>query len=430
MQVTFYSGFTKRVNSTKRPSGGTSVNINIKEPCDMHNPVIKIQGGHGQYNYFSIGSTYYYVTGETVFPNNWVELQGTIDPMATCADDIKNTKVFVERCFSGTTALADSLTPVTVTTKKLYDSSSALAGISRAGVYIVSIANMVAPVVMSIGEFLGLYNRLHDKDLVEQIEKVFSNLDGLITGAIWLPFSKGSIATAGTLNIKGGFVDTGVSASIIASEVKVGVAGFSLPLDSTILTSSMYCSLDVYLPFVGTVQLSIDDFKGSGSMAIKYAIDTHTGAMEYAIETGDGYQVATFGGTCGVPVPVGSTSYNVGALAGGVATAVAGVATGNPIGLFAGGAMMFSGLRSSTSTSGGSGSRAGLNNTSIRVTLLQKSPPEPLTNKSNVVGLPTYKTMQMPMGFVKCINASIESAEEGEIVAQCNAYLNSGAWIE
>jgi hypothetical protein len=41
MQAIFYQ-FAKRTNSTKRPSGGQGFGIDLKAPCNIINPEIKI----------------------------------------------------------------------------------------------------------------------------------------------------------------------------------------------------------------------------------------------------------------------------------------------------------------------------------------------------------------------------------------------------
>lgn len=428
MQVTFYSGFRKRINSTKRPAGGTSKDVLMKDPCDMHSPLIKIQGTAGQYNYFQIGNTYYYVSGETVMPNNWIELAGEVDAMATCADDIKGTTAFIERSSAGTVSLVDSLAPSMTNGSEDVIASTRLPNVSSVGSYIVNIANFSAPILLEQGQFANLYNRLNSQDIIDQLKDSIVSLAQIVTGAIWIPFQ--GINTIGSANIKAGFVDTGVSGSIVGNtplsfEVGLGTGGSTSSVDS-----SAYRNMKLHLPFVGAVPLSPDDFTG-GTLNVGVAIDPQSGSMEYRVSRGTSV-IGTFSGSCGVPIPVGTTSYNVGGATASIIGGVASMVSGNPIGALMAGANIFNGLSSYSSTGGGASSRAGLAFQDITLSGIKRTPPEPLTTKTSVVGLPTYKTMSLSAvsGYVKCVGASIESAQEPEVVERCNNYLNNGAWIE
>ncbi len=430
MEVIFYSNFKKRVNSTKRPSGGTSIQCLMKQPTDTHEPVLRLTGiAPGSYNYFKLGEHYFYISSEIVFPNNYIEIHGSLDSMATCADDIKATTAFVERSENGTTTIIDSLAPAMTDCKASLLGSIGLQDLSTTGSYVLTISNMPGVLVLDFGSFIGLYNRLNSEDVINQLKDSIVDLSSIINGAIWLPFS--NLTTTASLPIKAGFVDTGISGNLLASEFKRQIAGFVIPISEISTDSSAYVSLEVFLPFVGTVQLSPDDFK-DGVLNVDMSIDNHTGAIMYRIMNGTGNIISTCGGSCGVPIPIGSTSYNVGGAFASTVGMIAGIATGNLLGTFSAGALAFNGLRSSTSTGGGSGSRAGLAYTNIELSMIRKGIPESLTNKINIIGLPTYKTLKLGSlnGYVQCIGASIQSTHDMNAVAECNNYLNSGAWIE
>lgn len=421
MQVTFYSGFKKRINSTKRPSGGTAMDILMKEPCDLHSPIVKLAASAGQYNYFSIGNTYYYVVGETVFPNGWVELRGEVDAMATCADDIKGTKAFILRYSGGSTDLMDTYAPPMSSGTMAYESEQLVFPINNTGTFVVSLADMPYPVAMTMGEMFELYNMLNSEAAVKQVQNTYADLSGYVRGCIWIPFT---ISTIGTLSIKAGTFDTGVSASYISTEVMTKNLTFSLPLDDTILSSSSYCSLKLQLPFAGTASLSVDDFRDSKTLHIIATMDTSTGAISYYVSSGASIApVASFSGTAGVPIAIGSTSYSI---SGGVS----GFVTGLAYALSNGSGAAFFQASHSSSQVGGGGFRTKILTASVG--LMKHSPPEALVAKAGTIGLPTMRTMTIGSvsGFVQCDKCTIESAEEPDIVNTCNNYLNSGAWIE
>lgn len=431
MQVIFYSNFKKRINSTKRPSGGTTIDCVMKQATDTHEPVLRLTNiAPGAYNYFKLGEHYFYITSEIVFPNNYIEIHGSLDSMATCADDIKSTTAFVARSNVGSLQLVDSYAPAMTDTQLVAEAEENLfADFSETGTYVVTVANSPRPVAMTYGEMLTLYNRLNSDDVIEQIANNFCDFSSFISGCIWLPYQ---VPTTGSLSLKAGIIDTGVSASYISNDITTAGVSFSIPSDSTCLTSSAYMDLKIYLPHCGTVNLSVDEFKDTGTVNIVATRDNITGGISYLITDGTYFgTVATFSGSCAIPIPIGSTSYNLGALGGGIASTAIGVLTGNPIAAIQGVASMFSGLQTTSQAGGGNGGTRTTIRTAV-MSVFKRNPPEPLGNKSSVVGLPTMRTMSLGAisGYVQCIGASIQSTHDMNAISECNNFLNSGAWIE
>lgn len=421
MEVTFYSNFAKRVNSTKRPTGGITKDVLIKEPCDMHNPLLKIQGTYDQYNYFKIGDSYYFIVGATVMPNGWVEYQGEVDAMATCADDIKSTVAFVTRCASGSLDIIDTFAPPKTKGTVIYEAEKEVFSFDNTGTFIVSVADMPYPVVMTLGNMFSLYNALNSKEATQQVENNYSDLSGYIRGAIWIPYN---IPTTGTLRLKAGDYDTGISVGNVSRETITNEISFSLPLDDTILSSSQYCSLSISLPFAGTASLSIDDFRDGKAVDIIATMDTTNGNISYYVTSGRNLSpIASFSGGCGVPIAIGSTSYSI---ASGVSGYVSGIAYAMAERT---GSAFFQAAHSTTQTGGG-GFRTDIKTASIG--LIKREPPEPLSTKAAIIGLPTMRTISLGSinGYVECHNASILSTSEKEVIETCNNYLNTGAWIE
>lgn len=431
MVVTFYR-FSKRVNSTKRPSGGTSINVAWKDKTDMHRPTVKCQSSAvGQYNYMKIGDHYYWIVSEVVQPNNWIEWTGEVDSMATCADEIKSTTAFIERSESmGLTTLLDSLAPAqsNETTTQLGSVNTGIFSAGR-GTYIVSVANYPLPMTMTPSQFTQLYNQLNSESIINQLENSIVRLSEIITGALWLPIE--TVLSQGTLELKAGYVTTGIVGDIVDNQPIIAISGITTS-SGGILESSAYTDYYLYLPFVGAVQISPDQFKGN-SLTVETTVDPTNGSLLYKVMNASGAIISTYGGTCGVPISVGSTAYNLGGAAATALGIVGSIATGNILGAVASGsALMFSGLKSVSAIGSGGGSRAALTRLDIALFKVSKTPPEALGNKASCVGLPTYRTASIGSvtGFVKCINASIEAAQELEVIETCNSYLNSGAYIE
>ena len=100
MDITLYS-FSKRANSTKRPSGGVTVSGYLREGADLRSPsfILKIPpdqlSTYMSYNYAKVLGQYYYV-GDLVnlSATEW-EMSMTLDELATYKSAILNTEAFV-----------------------------------------------------------------------------------------------------------------------------------------------------------------------------------------------------------------------------------------------------------------------------------------------------------------------------------------------
>ena len=104
MQIKFYSGFTKRVNSTKQPTTATAtLTGELKENCSVENPIIKIENLSPNvlpgyvYAYIPAFSRYYFVSNWVYNPPYW-ECSMSEDYLASWKTNIGNTNAYIERC--------------------------------------------------------------------------------------------------------------------------------------------------------------------------------------------------------------------------------------------------------------------------------------------------------------------------------------------
>ena len=105
MNITVYTSFSKRKNSTKQPTGGTSVTCDIKHTNSMRQPTFHINkddltGGITpesiKYVKDADHSIYYFVDDVEYVPNKFYALHCTIDPMATYKGAITGSTQFVK----------------------------------------------------------------------------------------------------------------------------------------------------------------------------------------------------------------------------------------------------------------------------------------------------------------------------------------------
>lgn len=118
MNVNFYT-FTKRINSTAQPSGGTSYSCILKEPTSVAAPEIALiwngSSNPTAYNYAYIADfrRYYWVNNWTYKDRQWVA-RLAVDPLASFKSEIGASAKYVLRAASDYDPEAiDTLYPAT-----------------------------------------------------------------------------------------------------------------------------------------------------------------------------------------------------------------------------------------------------------------------------------------------------------------------------
>lgn len=152
MQITFYSGFQKKRNSTKQPGSGTSsmvVTGTLKENCPVLNPTVRINRVLGDvvpygftYAYIPDFNRYYFVNDWAWSPPFW-ECSMTVDVLASHRTQIGASSHYVLRTNSTTNfnpMITDTMYPAT-NEIDLYQSAvtSPFTSIIDNGIYVVGI---------------------------------------------------------------------------------------------------------------------------------------------------------------------------------------------------------------------------------------------------------------------------------------------------
>lgn len=100
MEIKVYSGFSKAINSTKQPTGGTTKTVRLKDGCSVINPVFLLTGYDLSNNYVSWGSRYYYIDDIVILHNDLAEYHCSTDVLATYKDNIGASSQYVVRSAS------------------------------------------------------------------------------------------------------------------------------------------------------------------------------------------------------------------------------------------------------------------------------------------------------------------------------------------
>ena len=155
---------------------------------------------------------------------------------------------------------------------------------------------------------LGGY--LWDNDLIDILRKIWQNpLDGIIS----LSQVYATPVTGSNHNIILGYLDSGVSAPVVTQQfVTIDCGSVTLPeLNENCLDYVPYTQIQIYLPFVGIVELDANEFM-SGTVSVKYKVDVYTGSCLAEVKCTRSRDLAnsailyTFTGNCSQQLPLTS----------------------------------------------------------------------------------------------------------------------------
>lgn len=268
MVIQFWTGFSKRVNSTKVPDTDATRTLtgNLKEPCSLLNPVFKIMrlsnDEHPQiYSYACIPAfqRYYFV-------NDWKWDDGvwqctlTVDTLGTWRTRIGALEEYVIRHdsdsdFNG--GISDSMYPATTdfSTETTAFPNPFVESLTQ-GTYVVGIINgdsystvgAVTYYAMTPGEFMNMKEYLYSdnnlltmgiidsdgnlviEDISKELFRALYNPFQYIASCIWFPIAKEEIAGQQYNRIKLGWWEYPISAKIISGQTKVFTETASVPV--------------------------------------------------------------------------------------------------------------------------------------------------------------------------------------------------------
>lgn len=263
-------------------------------------------------------------------------------------------------------------------------------------------------------------------------KKIFADPMQAILGLSIVPVA---VPTAGQQAVTVGNISTGISmtkASTQYVQVDCGILNV-VEYWGAYLDYSPYTKLEIYLPYIGTKTLNIDDVMGRSIQCV-YNIDVLTGACTAILKCGDSvlYQ---FAGSCSTQVPITNSDYSnavsgvlgvaasAAALAVTAATGAGALATAYGAGQLlgaAGNAVMQS--KPDISKSGGMASAAGMLGVQTPYLILTRPRQALPEDQSNFTGYPSYITSTLGdlTGFTTVESVHLEgisctSAELAEI---------------
>lgn len=462
MELVLYQNFSKRINSTKRPSGGVTDYVNLKNNTSINSPVFEIQNVDTSVNYCFCPNfgRYYFITDIVITNAKIYELHCTTDVLATYNDSIGAYSAYIERSASKYNVMFnDPLVSVRQDIVSVKRSLSDIVGISGGdGCYILRIAGgsdkgVSTYASTSISAFGPIFNKDayigQHEEVWEEIESVIFDPFKYVVSLAWSPIDFNLISAFGTTT---SFIDIKWYAISLGTSV-VKLRDTAITNSQTTINkpphyysdfrryNNRFTEYNLYLPGIGAFPFPSELTKDS--LLLDYMIDLSTGDIFYSLNPSTASPVgqatvATYSGNIYRQIQIGSDSMNFTAVAQSVGTAIGGVASaigGNYVGgalTVAGGAIAtFENIVSPTpSVMGGDGA-------SISVKLEPHIVLSQTVRGSGEVdaaqfGRPCCEVTQISTlsGFVKCGGASLEISGLSQDSELVNSYLNSGFYYE
>ena len=339
--VNFYS-FTKRDNSTKRPTGGAALSAacDFKDDCGVIHPTLRIvgTGNPSAYNYAYIPAfgRYYFISEWTWRLGAW-ECSLYVDVLATYKDEIGASSEYVVRSsaeYDGD--ITDSIYPtVAIDNTASVSLGTPIGGTLNAGTYVLGVINdsggvgAVEYFAMGQGSFSALCSymfasvpswydltgiaRTTPPDITEvvlpvEVMKSLVNPAQYIVSCMFFGQSV-SVPTSGSGNIHFGWWDSGISAAKLGAGGTAYKTGtFTLPAHPQAAARGNYLNLSPYTRFTfnagpfGFFPIDTTYFADSLSGSYRIGIDCITGEGTLHIHDDNGEVIAVNRAQIGVPI--------------------------------------------------------------------------------------------------------------------------------
>lgn len=477
MKLKYWTGFSKRKNSTKIPTAtATEIDVWWKEdtPIDAPSVVLATNAINIDYVYINDFGKYYTVSSIIKLTDGTTQYDLKEDVLATHKTEIGNTVAHIAYSSSGWDKdLIDARIAVKGT-KTIYHDSQAL-GFSSGGCYVLGVVNNQADgklgalsyYVLPVTSMRVLIEWMMNDDFFTKIQQYFNGKPmDFIQSCIWVPVSMtGFVGTASSTMYLG---STAVADYSTQPPSPVVVANYPVTTPvkelGSIVSVSLgskfqdfrdnqpYSSASLYLPGVGLTDLNINDFYSSNNVNIQTIFDITTGDCTYKIYDDSNELLKTVSFNASASVSMSQMNINAAGALAGIGGAVGGVvglgvgaavtaATGNPVGMITAGVGILAGASSaimaanqrSTSIKGTNSGRSGFYTINASTVVVRQDTEDPddvnyIAKFGRPVGL--THAINNHSGYVQCEGASADISGDDFEREEINSFLNGGFYYE
>ena len=485
MSHTIYAGkIAKRRNSTLQPTLTTSFDVLLKTPTSLHTPTFTISAASFDYNYLKWGDRYYFVTDVVSRNNSLWEVSAVCDVLATFKADILASTQFVSySSYNPSIWLPDTRIPILNSTD-INVSNGSVGILDPDGAYILGVvgydsAALWEVTLTNIKDILGQitqwqqafeneilsmtagYNTVEDalqsvSQMVSEsglLGNAYSNAPQCIRSCIWTPITPINDGS-GSNHIYLGSLDTHVVGKRVKATPTKALAptSVSIPWHYSDWRRSTCEDVYLYLPLVGTIQLSGDSLTGVSSLSIDASGMATDGSICYNVLAG-GEIIGSYSGSCAANYPIGiNQQASLGEIAQSVISGVEKTVSAaidssiSPVSIagsaagvaFEAAISAYNSLDVAKSThiscvgGAGGGAGAGLDLAVHCYTVAHPTAINP-ADMAATMGLPTMLPMSLSTltGYCQCANAHVGAdGAEAQELTEIDTYLNSGFYIE
>lgn len=440
--------FSKRKNSTKRPTGqGTEVPCLLKSATTFQSPTFILQRPMNdmlQFNYAKWADHYYFIDSTTSINAGQTEISCTEDVLSTYKNEIGNYTCFIERSSNQTTLANDTMYIPTndwvLSTRNVIHKEKIMTS-TYSQQYIIRVVSRTGVASYYInGNQLNylldyMYTESNFTDVItDAITKLMFDPFKYIVDLKWIPFVESAFKNSNNETIQLGFWDSGVMAKRIDDDTVVNFS-YSFAFDNPLYAitdfryySSLFSNYFIKLPFIGVVALN--PYKIDESVNALYQFDATSGLCNVFLQSKK-VVFASYQFQLSVPVQIGYASTNIAQLTTSAVSLVGAGLQGN----IAQG--ISSGIEAGRSITAPEVSMLGtignisniLNNQILEFNSYACTSIEPDGASEGYADGNTRK-ISTCSGYLRCRNASIEiSGFTGDQEA-VNNYLNSGFYYE
>lgn len=354
--VTLYESFSKKENSTKRPSGGIGIPCDIKSQSGFLNPTLIFNiDNPRRYNYAYIGVfDRYYFINEWTYENGFWQASMRVDSLASWKQTIGGSTCYILRSASAYNLDVMDTTYPGINTSVCYRNETAspwTVGDLTVGTYVVGVAGQATTYYLfSHSELERFLNFIMSDNYVDALvdgwSSVFPQVKAqtnplqYITSIKWFPFV---VSGRRTNLLRVGFVDveTGVQ-ELTGNGTFSGTLNFDIIKHpqadrGNYLNNSPFSSYSLFFPPWGTIQLDPNLVANSNSINTEWIVDLRTGGGTLKVFMGNDNLLLTswVHSMVGVEHQVTqiiNKGYGIGNLVQPVATALAGAVAGGGVG--------------------------------------------------------------------------------------------------
>lgn len=428
MVIEVYSGFSKKINETKQPSGaGRQINVRLKDSTSVINPIFLVNSYNLTDNYVKWGSRYYFIDDINIVGNEVAEYICSTDVLATYKTNIGSSSQYVLRSnASSDGSISDDKYPTTNNPRGVRQLLTQLdAAISSAGTYVIGVKNGAATTGVTFYALneanFGLLTAymfsdmwLDATDISQTLQKMLCNPMDYITSCYWFPFD----LTTGyaTETIRFGYWTAGNAAGRkLAENARVITINDVVTLqDHPQLSRGSYLNgspyTQVYIDVFGFGRIPVDAnlFVRDRGCVVQTNVDLFTGLGELYVEAGSSgyYRALRYSTMFGVPVQLSQVTQDLIKPMYNSIKALTQIAAQNKVGAAASIADAIASSTGQVQTSGAFGSKiAFLKSPSIDLVWYL------LVDEDNAtIGRPLCKIRQISTlgGYMVCENVDIE----------------------